>query len=356
MNRFNRAAAVVAMGIAALASGHVSAADAVAEFYKGKTVSMYIGYTTGGGYDIYARMVARHIGKHIPGNPQVIPRNQPGAGSLLLTNMIANTLPKDGTVIGVVSRGAFMEPLFENPEAKFKAEDFTWIGSANNEVSVCVSWHTSAVKKVDDLVTYGMVVGGTGPGADTDTFPVVMNNVLGTKLKLVTGYPGGNDVLLAMERGEVEGRCGYSWSSAKSAKADWLRDKKINVLVQMSTDKHPDLPNIPLVMDMAKNDKDRQTLELVFARQAWGRPFVSTPDVPADRVKALRAAFMATMKDPEFLAEADKQKLEIEPLPGERIDQLIRQVAKAPKDVIEAARIAQEDERKTEIKKLPGAK
>ena len=356
MNSFNRTLMLSVVGWTALAGGQVSAADAVADFYKGKTVSMYIGYTTGGGYDIYARTVARYMGKHIPGNPAIVPRNQPGAGSLLLTNMIANTLPRDGTVLGVVSRGAFMEPLFENPEAKFKAEDFTWIGSANNEVSVCVSWHTSGVTKVEDMVTRGMIVGGTGPGADTDTFPIVMNNVLGTKLKLVTGYPGGNDALLAMERGEVEGRCGYSWSSAKSAKADWLRDKKINVLVQMSTDKHPDLPNIPLVMDMAKNDKDRQILELVFARQAWGRPFVSTPGVPADRAKALQDAFMATMKDPEFLADADKQKLEIEPLPGHRIDQLIRQVAKAPKDVIEAARIAQEDERKTEIKKLPEAK
>jgi tripartite-type tricarboxylate transporter receptor subunit TctC len=332
------------------------AADPVADFYKGKNVEMLIGYTTGGGYDLYARVVARHIGKHIPGNPNVIPKNVPGAGSMTLANQLANTLPKDGTVIGVVSRSVFLEPLYGNAEAKYKTTDFNWIGSANNEVSVCVSWHTTPIKTYEDMKTKGMVVGGTGPGADTDIFPNVMNNVLKTKLKLVTGYPGGNDVLLAMERGEVDGRCGYSWSSAKSERADWLRDKKINVLLQISTDKHPDLPNVPLIMDLVSTEKEKQTLQLLFSVQAWGRPFVTTPGVPADRVKALQEAFMKAMKDPELLREAEKAKLEIEPLPGPRIDQLIRQVAAAPKDVIEAAGQAKDNTANLETKQAPGAK
>jgi tripartite-type tricarboxylate transporter receptor subunit TctC len=359
MSTFKRIAIVGGIGVLCATAGQPSAraADAVADFYKGKTVSMNVGYTTGGGYDAFARLIARHLGKHIPGNPNVVVKNVPGAGSLLLANQLVNTLPKDGTQIGTVSRGAFMEPLLGDADAaKFKATDFTWLGSANNEVSVCAAWHTHGIKTFDDLKTRGMIAGGTGPGADTDTFPIVLNNVMGTKLKLVTGYPGGNDVLLAMERGEVEGRCGYSWSSAKAERADWIRDKKLNILVQISTDKHPDLPNIPLIMDLVQNDKDRQTLALIFARQAWGRPFVAGPGIPADRAKALQDAFMATMKDPEMLKEAEKANLEIEPLPGPRIDQLIRDVANAPAEVIAAAKAAQEDQKSIDIKKAPSAK
>jgi tripartite-type tricarboxylate transporter receptor subunit TctC len=351
MITFVRSAIFGLLGVAL--STPAFAADPIADFYKGKNVDMLIGYTTGGGYDLYARMVARHIGKHIPGNPNVVAKNVPGAGSLTLANQLANTLPKDGTQIGVVSRSAFLEPLYGNKDAKYKTTDFGWVGSANNEVSVCVSWHTSPVKTYEDLKTKPLIVGGTGPGADTDIFPVVMNNVLHTKLKLVTGYPGGNDILIAMERGEVDGRCGYSWSSAKSERADWVRDKKINILLQISTDKHPDLPNVPLIMDLVSSEKDKQTLQMIFSVQAWGRPFVTTPGVPMERLKALQEAFMATMKDPDLLKESEKAKLEIEPLPGPRIDQLIRQVAASPADVIEAARVAKDDQKNTETKQIP---
>ncbi len=327
-------------------------AGSVADFYKGKTITIYIGYSPGGGYDTYARTIGRHIGRHIPGNPGTVAKNRPGAGSLKLANELYKTLPKDGTAIGTIGRGIPMEPLFGTKEAKFDPSKFNWLGSANNEVSVCVSWHKSPIKTLNDFLTKEMIVGGTGPGADTDTFPKVLNNVIGTKLKLVTGYPGGNNINLAIERGEVQGRCGWSWSSVKSTRANWLRDKKVNILLQMSTSKHPELPDVPFVMDLAKTEKDRKILELVFARQAWGRPFVAPPGVPADRVKALQAAFMATMKDPKFLEDAKKQKLEIAPISGAEIGRLMVALYASPKDLVEAAKEAAEKTEKITITKV----
>ena len=327
-------------------------ADAVADFYKGKTITLYIGYSAGGGYDTYARTIGRVIGKHIPGNPKVIAKNRPGAGSLKLTNELYNSLPKDGTVIATFGRGMVMEPLFGNKKAKFDPAKFTWLGSANNEVSVCIAWHESPIQTLDDFLTKPMIVGGTGPGSDTDVFPKVLNNIIGTKLILVTGYPGGNDINLATERGEVMGRCGYSWSSLKSRFPQWLTGKKVQILLQMSTAKHPDLPDVPFVMDLAKTERDRKILELVFARQAWGRPFAAPPNLPADRAKALQAAFMATMKDPDFLEDAKKQKLEIAPISGEKIGQLIAQLYASPKDIVEAAKEAAEKTGKIKITKV----
>jgi len=298
-------------------------AQTPAEFYKGKTVDLMVGYSAGGGYDVYARMIARYIGKHIPGNPTVVVKNLDGAGSLRLANALYNQLPKDGTVFGTVARGAAFDPLLGNKAAQFDASKFTWIGSANDEVSVCVAWHTSGVTKIEDTFDKELVVGGTGPTADTDQFPRIANGVLGTKMKIVTGYPGGNDVSLAMERGEVQGRCGWSWSSVIATRKDWYDSKKIHVLVQMSLAKHPDLPNVPLILDLAKTPEQKQILTLVFARQALGRPYMAPPGVPQDRAEALRKAFMDTMKDPEFLAEADKAKLEITPIDGAKIQQIV---------------------------------
>jgi len=298
-------------------------AQTPAEFYKGKTVDLMVGYSAGGGYDVYARMIARYIGKHIPGNPTVVVKNLDGAGSLRLANALYNQLPKDGTVFGTVARGAAFDPLLGNKAAQFDASKFTWIGSANDEVSVCVAWHTSGVTKIEDTFDKELVVGGTGPTADTDQFPRIANGVLGTKMKIVTGYPGGNDVSLAMERGEVQGRCGWSWSSVIATRKDWYDSKKIHVLVQMSLAKHPDLPNVPLILDLAKTPEQKQILTLVFARQALGRPYMAPPGVPQDRAEALRKAFMDTMKDPEFLAEADKAKLEITPIDGEKVQQIV---------------------------------
>jgi tripartite-type tricarboxylate transporter receptor subunit TctC len=313
----------VAAAALAVVPATIASAQSPAEFYKGKNVDLMVGYSAGGGYDVYARMIARYIGKHIPGNPTVVVKNLDGAGSLRLANALYNQLPKDGTVFGTVARGAAFDPLLGNKAAQFDASKFSWIGSANDEVSVCVAWHTSGITKIEETFDKELVVGGTGPSADTDQFPRIVNGVLGTKMKIVTGYPGGNDVSLAMERGEVQGRCGWSWSSVISTRKDWYDSKKINVLVQMSLQKHPDLPNVPLVLDLAKTPEQKQILTLVFARQALGRPFLAPPGVPADRLAALRKAFMDTMKDPEFIAEADKAKLEITPIDGEKVQQIV---------------------------------
>ncbi len=315
--------ATVAAAALAAVPATMAWAQSPAEFYKGKNVDLMVGYSAGGGYDVYARMIARYIGKHIPGNPTVVVKNLDGAGSLRLANALYNQLPKDGTVFGTVARGAAFDPLLGNKAAQFDASKFSWIGSANDEVSVCVAWHTSGITKIEETFDKELVVGGTGPSADTDQFPRIVNGVLGTKMKIVTGYPGGNDVSLAMERGEVQGRCGWSWSSVISTRKDWYDSKKINVLVQMSLAKHPDLPNVPLVLDLAKTPEQKQILTLVFARQALGRPFLAPPGVPADRLAALRKAFMDTMKDPEFIAEADKAKLEITPIDGEKVQQIV---------------------------------
>ncbi|MEA2660182.1 MAG: hypothetical protein QOF64_2997, partial [Candidatus Binatota bacterium] len=218
-----------------------ASAQTPAEFYKGKTVDFYIGYSAGGAYDLYARLISRHMGKHIPGNPQVVPKNMEGAGSQRLANWLYAAAPKDGTAIGATSRGMAFDPLLGSKTAQYEAPKFTWIGSANDEVSVCVAWHTSGVTKWDDIMSKELPIGSTGTGDDTYQFPRFTNNALGTKFKIVTGYPGGNDVSFAMERGEVGGRCGWSWSSIKATRMGWYEDKTIHVLMQFSLAKHPDL-------------------------------------------------------------------------------------------------------------------
>lgn len=340
-----------AMGAVLLFAG-AAKADAVADFYKGKSITLYIGYSSGGGYDTYARTIARHMGKHIPGNPSIVPKNRPGAGSLVLTNEVAKTLKKDGTEMATIGRALVLEPLYGNKKAQFDPTKFTWLGSANNEVSVCVAWKTTPVKSVEDMKTRGMIVGGTGPGADTDTMPRILNNVLGTKLKLVTGYPGGNDVLLAMERGEVEGRCGYSYSSLKSRRGKWLKDGSVNILLQMSTAKHPEMPNVPFIMDLAPSDRDREVLTMNFAAQAMGRPYVAPPGVPADRAAALQKAFMDTMADPAFVADMTKQRLAVAPVSGPDILKLVKGMYSQPKELVEAAANAKSSSKKTKISKV----
>jgi tripartite-type tricarboxylate transporter receptor subunit TctC len=329
-----RIAAVVCAG---LLPASQAAAQSPAEFYKGKNVDLYIGYSVGGGYDLYARMLAKHVGKHIPGNPTVVTKNMEGAGSLRLANWLYNVAPKDGTAFGTIGRGTGFDPLFGHKAAQFDATKFHWIGSANNEVSVCVAWHTSGITKFDDLFARELIVGGTGPAADTDQFPKVVNGVLGTKMRVIAGYPGGNDVSLAMERGEVHGRCGWSWSSVRSTQQKWLDDKKIHVLVQLALNKHPELPDVPLIMDLAKSDEQKLVLKLIFARQVMGRPFLAPPGLPKDRADALRKAFMDTMKDPDFLAETEKAQLEIVPVSGEDLQKLMVELYATPTAIAQKA-------------------
>ena len=296
------------------------------DFFKDRHVDLYIGYTVGGGYDIYARLIARHLGKHVPGGPTVVPRNMEGAGSLRLANWLYAVAPRDGSAIAAIGRGAPFDKLLGRPGIAFDGNQFSWIGSANDEVSVCVSWHTSGVSTFADLMHTPLIVGAAGAGSDDDQFPRVMNGVLGTKMRVVTGYPGGNEVILAMERGEVGGRCGWSWSSIKTNHPDWLAEKKINLLAQFGLSKHPDLPEVPLITDFATDDEQRGILKLILARQTLGRPFVAPPAIPPDRLAALRDAFVATTKDTEFLADAERLKLEIRPLSGEQASLVVTQV------------------------------
>jgi len=326
-------AVVIAAGLFASAAWAQSPAD----FYKGKNIDLYIGYSVGGGYDVYARLLARHLGRHIPGNPTIVPKNMEGAGSLRLANWLYNVAPKDGTVFGTIGRGTGFDPLLGRKGAQFDATRFNWIGSANNEVSLCVAWHTTGIKKIEELYGKELTVGGTGASADTDQFPRVTNSVLGTKFRIITGYPGGNDIGLAMERGEVSGRCGWSFSSVKATHQNWLDEKKINLLVQLALAKHPELPDVPLIVDLAKNEEQKQILQIIFARQVMGRPFVAPPNVAQDRVAALRKAFMDTMKDKDFLAEADKAQLEITPVSGEEIQKLVSDLYNTPPEIAKKA-------------------
>ncbi|MDF2116658.1 tripartite tricarboxylate transporter substrate-binding protein [Roseiarcaceae bacterium H3SJ34-1] len=299
-----------------------------------KVVSLYVGYTAGGGYDVYGRIVARYMGAHLPGNPTIVVQNMPGAGSVRLANWLYSVAPKDGTAFGIVARGVAFDTLLGLPGASYDATKFNWIGSANNEVSVCVAWHTSGITSFEQTKEKEMIVGGTGGSADTDQFPKVFNGVLGTKYKMVVGYPGGNDINLAMERGEVQGRCGWSWSSVKSTQPEWLRSKKINVLVQLSLEKHPDLPDVPLIMDLAQTPLQKGVFQLVFARQVLGRPFLAPPGMPADRVANLRKAFADTMQDKELLAEAERAKLEITPVSGEALQKVVADAYAMPPEII----------------------
>jgi tripartite-type tricarboxylate transporter receptor subunit TctC len=304
---------------------------------QSRNVDLYIGYSVGGGYDIYARLLARHMGKHLPGNPTVVPRNMEGAGSLRLANWLYKAAPRDGSVFGTIGRGIAFDPLLGTEGAQFKANEFGWIGSANDEVSVCVSWGKTGITRFEDFYSRTIFVGGTGAGADTDVFPKALNAILGTKMKLVTGYPGGNDITLAMQRGEVEARCGWSWSSIKSNHPQWVKDGTIKLLVQLSLEKHADLPDVPLIMDMVKSREQRDVLKLVFARQVMGRPFLAPPGVPAERLAALRRAFMDTMQDKAFLAEAEKIKLEITPVSGEAVQKLVAEIYATPPEIVKQA-------------------
>jgi tripartite-type tricarboxylate transporter receptor subunit TctC len=322
----------------ALASLPLAAeAQTPAEFYKGKQVSLYIGFSVGGGYDLYARMIARHMSKHIPGNPQIIPRTMEGSGSLRVANFIYQVAPKDGTAFATMGRGSAFGPLFGQSGAAFDALKYTWIGSANDEVSVCASWHTSPVKTFDDLKRIEMPTGGTGPTDETQQIPKVINGVLGTRMKVIAGYAGGTEINLAMERGEVEGRCGLSWSSVKVSQRAWLEQKKINILVQVSAAKHADLPDVPLAGDLATTDEQKQIIRIMAARQVMGRPFFAPPDLPADRAAVLRKAFLDTLQDPDLLAEADKAKLEITPVSGEKVEALLKDVYATPPPIVQKA-------------------
>ena len=335
----NRLISTFCFILAAAAPAH---ADPVEDFYKGRTITVLIGYSPGGSYDSAGRVLARHMGRYIPGNPSLVPQNMPGAGTLNLVNYLYNVAPKDGTAFGIFARGMAMEPLIGGTNTKFDASKLTWIGSAANEISICATFASSPVKTWRDALTQDFTVAGNGSGSDPDVFANVLRNAFGVKNRLISGYPGSAEISLAMERGEIDGRCGWSWSSIKAEKSQWLAEHKLNLIVQLALEKAADLPDVPLITELATNDRQRQILKLIFSRQTMGRPFAGPPGIPADRAEALRKAFDLTMKDPDFLAEAQTRGLEINPVSGHDIDKLLAELYRTPKDVVAEAREATE--------------
>lgn len=340
-SRFSRAAWRGGIAVAAFAAAGAAAhADSVSDFYKGKNIDLVISTTTGGGYDAYARVLARHMPAHVPGKPEITPRNMPGAGGIKAANYMFAAAPKDGTVFATVQNPVPFQPLLGVKQAMYDATKFDWVGSANTEVGLVFVWKTSTVKSFDDLLNRQVTVAGTGGGSSTDFYYRLLNASVHTKLKSITGYPGSTESFLALERGEVEGFFLF-WSTEKSQYAQRLANGDIRNIVQFSIEKSPDLPNIPFAPDYIKNAKDRQAFDLAVAPLGIGRPYFAPEGLPADRIKALRDAFMATMKDPAFLAEAARLKLQISGVKsGEQVSDFIKRIYQTPKDVVaEVAKI-----------------
>lgn len=333
---------IAALAAVLAACGGAYAND-VADFYRGKTITVYIGYGPGGGYDLYARTLARHIVKHIPGNPQTLPSNMPGASSMTLANFLAKVAPKDGTAFGAVNSALLFDPLFagKRSKAQFTGPDMTMIGNLTSSASVLVAWHASGVKTLDDIREKGLTIAATSPSGDTYLLPLAVKNTLGLdKLKLVIGYPGTREAALALERGEVSGRV-WDMEGIKAARPDWLRDNKINLIAQLAPKKMPEVPaQVPLVRDVVPNEEDRRVLDVIFLSTVLARPYIAPPGMPQDRTKALRSAFMATVEDPEFLADTKKVQLTIDPTSGEEMEQIIRDAYSLPQSTIEKVRKA----------------
>ena len=315
------------------------AQDDVAAFYKGKVVRLLVGIGVGSGYDINARLLARYLPKYIPGNPTVIVQNQPGAGSLSMTNQLYAGGPFDGTVIGASFNGLPTTPLLQPAGARFEAVKLNWIGSTNRETQAMYVWYAAPIQQLSDLTTTEMIVGAQAPGSTQYDYPKLAEKLFGWKFKVITGYEATPKIHLAMERGEVHGTWA-NWSTLKAISEQWIKDKKIRILAQWGLRKHPELPDVPLILDQAKTEEQKQSLDLALVRLEFGRPFFMPPNVPAERVNAIRRAFDAVMKDKEFLDEADKLKIEIDPLGGEQVAALIEQIYKTPAATVERVRDA----------------
>lgn len=332
-----RTTAMLAAGLAVL--GVSAPASSQDDFYARNDLTVHIGFSTGGAYDLYGRLVARHIGRHLPGQPTVIASNMPGAGGLRLANWLATVGPRDGTAIGLFSRGIPFEPLLGDSGAvEFDVNAFNWIGSPSAEVSLCVVRSGAPVQGFEQLFDETLIVGGTGSTADTAFYPRAMNGILGTQFEIISGYPGGGDVNLAMMRGEVDGRCGWSWSSLKATDSDTLERGEISLLVQLSLQGQPGLEHVPLIMDFARDDTEERMLRLIFARQQIGFPFVAPPGIPAERLEELRSAFAATLTDEAFIAEATRAGLDLQLVTHDEIADLIADSYDQPPEIIDELR------------------
>jgi tripartite-type tricarboxylate transporter receptor subunit TctC len=318
-----------------------AAQDDVAAFFKGKTLRLVVGIGVGSGYDINARLLARHMAAHIPGQPTIIVQNQPGAGSLTMTNALYHTGPFDGTVIGASFNGMPTTPLLQPAGARFDPVKLNWLGSTNRETQAMYVWHTAPARVLEDVKSKEIVMGAQAPGSTQFDYPVLANHLFGFKFKVVTGYESTPKIHLAMESGEVHGTIA-NWSTLKAINPAWITDNKIRILAQWALKKNSELAEVPLFLDQAKTDAERAALELMLARLEYGRPFFLPPNVPAARVEALRRAFDATMKDPAYLAEADKLKIDVDPLTGEAVAALVERVSRTPTDTVARVRAAME--------------
>ena len=319
--------------LAALAAANSTArADAVEDFYRGKTIDLVIGYSPGGTYDLYARLVGRFLGDFIPGKPRIVPRNMPGGGSRVAVGWVNSVGPKDGTVIATADQSLSIEQAMGDKGLTVDVNKLQYIGNPSEDNNTTAAWHTSGIRTIEDAMKREVTTGATG-GSTSSQYPKAMNALLGTKFKLVMGYPGGNDITLALERGEVEVRGSNAWNSWKATRPDWLKEKKINILVQIGLHKAPDLPDVPLLIDLAKNEEDRQVLRLLSAPTEIGRPLFVGPAVPADRVKALRDAFDRMVKDKAFLDAAQREQFEVNAVSGEEMQKIVAEVTGAPKPV-----------------------
>ncbi|MFM2129915.1 MAG: hypothetical protein RL477_1461 [Pseudomonadota bacterium] len=348
-------------GIGAVAAGLFAGVAAFApaqaeDFYKGKTITLVISAGPGGGYASYVLTTTAHMKKHIPGNPEFVRQHRQGAGGVVAANYLYNAAKRDGTVMAIIHRGAVStSAVFREKGVKYDPRNFSWIGSITKETSLCVSYHTSPVKTFDDLFSKELIVGGLGPGGDTDVYPNIFNNLFGTRFKLITGYNQGTAITLEMERGEVQGRCGWSWSSIEATQPAWITEKKINFLGISGLSRDPEIPaSVPLIGDLAKTQREKDILELAFAPLEMARPLLAPPQVPADRLRILRAAFDKTMKDPEFLAEAKKRKLDVSPISGAELAQLITRLMDKPADIVNATvdAISRKDRMEVQFRKV----
>lgn len=313
----------------------------VAAFYRGKQIRMLVGSAVGGGYDLFARVVARHLVNHIPGNPHILVQNQPAAGGVVMTNQLYNQGPKDGTVIGVPINGIPTAPLLQ-AGTQFDQTRLAWIGSTNREAYVAFVWHSVPVRSIAELTSKEVVVGATTPGTTMVDFPQLVNEVLGFKFKIVRGYQGTPQINLAIERGKVQGMGGLGWASVKAQTPHWISERKIRVLAQYGFKRYAELADIPTMLELARSDADRQAMTMLFARTEYGRPYFLPPDVPVERVAALRRAFDATMIDPAFLAEATRLQFDVDPLTGEQVQALVGELAATPREVVARVRAALE--------------
>lgn len=339
MNRYPiPALSVAALSLAALLAAPAKA-QSVAEFYKGRTIDLVVGSGAGGGYDDYARLLARHMGRHIPGTPTIVVRNLVGAGGRQAMNYVYSIMPKDGSGFGSTLKNIPFDPLYGIDATKIDADKVGWIGSLNSEVSLCIVWHKKGVKTIEEARAKEVKVGSSGPST-TDTMAArILNRLAGTRFNVIQGYPSSTQVHIAMEREEVDGRCGMGYDSLQSRFQHWTRENKVDILAQFALKKHPELPKVPFVLELAKTQADRQIAELLLAPNEMGRPFFAPPGLPPERLQALRRAFDASSKDPELLAEAKKQNVTIDLLTGEDMEALIKRVYQTPKDIVAQAKV-----------------